>query len=125
MPSATALAAAPGLPETDLAAQLLIKEDLAKHSNAELYQIASLLRGAADMLAYNAFAGLLEDISGMVASAACIVAEVAEASKPADINEANWRGWIIAGHAAFVSDTLADIAAAAAQAAVVERDLHR
>lgn len=125
MPSATAQAAGTGLPYVDLSAQLLTKEDLAKHSNAELYQIASLLRAAADMLAYNPFAGLLEDISGMVASAACAVAEVAAASKPTDPNEANWRGWIIAGHAAFVSDTLADIAAAAAQAAVVERDLHR
>ncbi|CAH1656927.1 conserved hypothetical protein [Hyphomicrobiales bacterium] len=120
MPSATALAAAEGLP-IDISHHLLTMDDLASLSHADLFQVAAILRAAADMMAYSRHAGLLEDISGVLVSLASDARAVAEARKPTNCTEADWRGWLIAAHAAFASEPLSDIAAKAALAAAVER----
>lgn len=120
MPSAPAPVAAQGLP-IDLAPYLLTKDDLALLSHRELYEVSCLLRAASDLLAYSRHAGLLEEISGTLASLARDARDVAEARKPTDRSEANWRGWHIVEQASFASEPLSDIAVSAAQAAGVER----
>lgn len=122
MSSATAQAAAEGLPMlTDLAPYLLTKDDFARLSQCELYEVAAILRAASDMLAYSRHAGLLDEISGTLVSLARDARDVAEAHKPVDQAEANWRGWHITAHAAHASEPLSHIAVYATQAASTER----
>ena len=121
MPSATAPATATGLPEIDLSEHLLTKADLALMSHSELFEVAAILRAAADLMAYSRYSGLLEEITGTLVSLACDARNAAEDREPATRNDADWRGWLIVTQAAYLSESLSDIAVLAAEASAAER----
>ncbi|WP_377840150.1 hypothetical protein [Bosea sp. UC22_33] len=121
MSSATAQANAEGLPEIDLSEHLLTKGDLALRSHSELFEIAAILRAAADLMAYSRYSGLLGEITGTLVSLARDARDAAETRHPANRTEANWRGWLIVSHAAYLSESLSDIAVLAAEASAAER----
>jgi hypothetical protein len=111
----------PPFAQPQSADEMLTVADLERLSLTDLNKVGCILRSTAELMNACEFAGLLEDISGTIVGFASDVRTVAERRKPSDQNEANWRGWTIAAHAAFVSEPLSDIAAKAAQAASVER----
>ena len=109
------------MPEIDLPAHLLAKNELALRSHSELFEVAAILRAAADLMAYSRHSGLLENITGTLVSLARDTRDVAEAREPTSRIDANWRGWLIVSHDTYVSEALSDIAVTAAEAAAVER----
>lgn len=121
MPSATAQAAETGLPEIDLSEHLLTKNDLALMGLSELFEVAAILRAAADLMAYSRHSGLLQEITGTLVSLSRDARDAAEAREPASRTDANWRGWLLVSHDAYVSEALSDIAVTAASAAAAER----
>lgn len=121
MSSKPARATATGLPQIDLSEHLLDKNNLKLMNLSELSEVAAILRAAADLMAYSRYSGTLEEITGALISLACDAKNEAEAREPANQSDASWRGWLTVSHAAYVSESLSDIAVLAAEASAAER----
>jgi hypothetical protein len=134
MPNAHVAGAATGLPEPyDLASQIFPPQDLAAMSIEDLSKLSHLLIGLSSLLSASALMApqgraprvtrMLEELSGLFVGAISDIGRAAEEHRPATVSEADWRGWLVIGHASYFAEPLSDIAARAASAAATERDL--
>lgn len=134
MSSATAQAAAEGLPKfeaAEVASSIFNAVRLAKLSMKDLLELSRTLDAACELVSLshvshperlNPACSMLEDLGGILVCALHDIREAAQARRPEGHHDTIWQALIALRHAALVSDDLADIAALSAQAAAAERE---
>lgn len=118
MPNDTVPAAATGLPSA-----FLYRDTIEALSMRDLYRVASTLQGVADLLAYSDLSHVMHEIIAQLVDEVDNVVTVADARVPTTPEEANFKGWLLAQHDAWVSTDLTVLALKASEAAMQERRL--